>query len=115
MADGAVAGIGVIGKKYVAVLDRAVVAGHEAVQERSELANHHLAFLIGNERKGVVLLTDARAHRRAEQHRVHLDARIAQRVLDDIERDRIDGDTFKSARLALDDPGWHSSAPELRC
>ena len=72
------AGIGIVGQEDVAVLDRAVVAGDEAVQERAELADHHLAFLIGDHREGVVLLADAGGHGGAEQHRVHLDARVAQ-------------------------------------
>ena len=69
------------------------------MQEGAELADHHLAFLIGDQRKGVVLLADARAHRGAEQHRVHFDARVAQRVLDDVERDRIDGTRLNGAGL----------------
>ena len=107
MADRAGAGIGIVGEEDVAVLDRPVIAGDEAVQERAELADHHLAFLIGDQRKGVVLLADAGAHGGAEQHRVHFDARVAQRVLDDVERDRIDGHALERRRLGLDRSCWH--------
>ncbi len=107
VTDRAGAGIGVVGKEDIAVLDRAVVSGDEAVQERAELADHHLAFLIGDHREGVVLLANARAHRRAEQDGVHLDARVAKRVLDDVEGDRIHGRALEWRGLGLDDCGWH--------
>ena len=39
-----------------------------------------------------MLLADDGAHRRAEEHRVHLEARALQRALDDVEGDRVDLD-----------------------
>ena len=67
-----------------------------------------LPSLIGDQREFVVLLADAGRHRGAEQHRVHLDARVAQRVLDDVERDRVDRrPCLKGAGVGLDD-AWRA-------
>ncbi len=41
-----------------------------------------------------MLLADDRAHRRAEEHGVHLEAGALQRALDDVERDRVDVDVW---------------------
>ena len=95
-------GIRIVGEEDVAILDRPVVAVMKPSDEGAELADDHLAFLIGDHREGVVLLADARRHRGAEQHRVHLDAGVAQRVLDDVERDRIDGPALEGRWLGLD-------------
>ena len=56
----------------------------------AELPDDHPALRVGDHRELVVLLADDRGHRRSEQHRVHLVARVAQRVLDQIEGDRIE-------------------------
>jgi hypothetical protein len=78
----------VAGEEDVAVFDGAVVALQEAVDERAELADDHLAFDIGDHRELVVLLADAGRHRGSEQHGVHLEARVAERAFDDIDRHR---------------------------
>ena len=103
VADRAVALVGVGGQKDVALFDRAVVAVEEAADERAELADHHAALAIGDHRELVVLLADARGHRGAEQHGVHLVARVAQRAFDDVERDRVDVERPKRLAVALDD------------
>ena len=51
---------------------------------------------VGDQRKGVALLADAGRQGGAEQRGVHLHARVAQRVLDDVERDRIDAGRLAS-------------------
>jgi hypothetical protein len=82
---------------HVARIDAAVPVAHHLVDVGAELADDHPPARVGDHRELVVLLADDRAHRRAEQHRVHLVPRVAQRVLDDVEGDRID--------LLIRDPG----------
>ena len=107
VADGAVARVRVVGEKDIAFFDVAVVVRHEAVDEGAELADHHLAVVVGDHREGVVLLADAGRHRGAEQHGVHLSTRIAQRVFDDVERDRVELDRLERGAVGLDDSGGH--------
>ena len=85
---------------HVARVDAPVPLGHHLRDVGAELADDHAALRVGDHRELVVLLADHRAHRAAEQHGVHLEARVAERVLDDVERDRIDldvGDLRRSA------------------
>ncbi len=107
MAHRAVAAVRIVGEEDVAFFDVALIAGDEPGEERTELAHHHLAVRIGDHRERVVLFANARRHRGAEQHRVHLGARVLQRVLDDVERDRIDIDLAERPGVRLDDGGWH--------
>ena len=113
VTDRAVAGIGVVGDEDVAILDRALVAVDEAVEERAELPHDHLAFLVGDHGKGVMLFADARAHRRAEQDRVHLVARVAQGVFDDVERDRVHINTRERLGVGFDNSCDHCSVSSL--
>jgi hypothetical protein len=112
VAHGAVAGIRVRGEEDVALLDRAVVGGLEAVNEAAELADDHLAVEVGDHREFVVLFANAGRHRRPEQHGIHLETRVQHRVLDDVERDGIDVDPLEGARLGLDYSGWHGLTPQ---
>jgi hypothetical protein len=75
---------------HVAGVDPAIPVAHHLVDVGPELADDHPALRVREHRELVVLLADDRRHRAAEQHRVHLEARVAQRVLDDVERDRVD-------------------------
>ena len=95
VTDGAVAGVRIGREEHVALFDRPVVGGLEAVDEAAELADDHLAVDVGDHRELVVLFPDARRHGGAEQHRVHLEARIEHRVLDDIQGDRINLDPLE--------------------
>jgi len=65
---------------------------HHLADVGPELAHDHAALRVGEHRELVVLLADHRAHGGAEEHGVHLEARVAERVLDDVERDRVDLD-----------------------
>ena len=107
VADRAVDRVRVGGQEDVALLDRAVVALQEAPDERAELADDHLAVEVGDQRELVVLLADARRHGRAEQHRVHLVAGVAQGALDDVEGDGVDLHLLHRLLVALDDLGGH--------
>ena len=64
--------------------------GQNREVKRSLYNDDHLAFGVGDHRELVVLFADARRHRRAEQHRVHFVAGVAQRALDDVDRDAVD-------------------------
>src|SRR6185437_5233423 len=68
----------------------AVPVLHHLVDVGAELADDHAATGVGDHRELVVLLADDGAHRRAEEHGVHLVAGALQRALDDVERDRVD-------------------------
>ena len=68
----------------------------KAADEAAELADDHLARVIGNQRKGVALLANTGRHRSAHQRCIHFDAGIAQRVLDNVERDRINDSSFRT-------------------
>ena len=57
----------------------------------AELPDDHAARGVGDHGELVVLLADDRRHRGAEQHRVHLVARVAKGVLDEVEGDGIEG------------------------
>ena len=114
MADRAVAGVGIVGEEDVAFLDLAVIALLEAPEEGAELADDHFALGVGDHRESVVLLPDAGRHRGAEQHGVHLRARVAHRVLDDVEGDGIDLDLLERRGVGLDQAGWHVRSPPYR-
>jgi hypothetical protein len=107
VADGAVHRVRVVGEEDVALLHRAVVALHEAPDERAELTDDHLAVEVGDHRELVVLLADAGRHRGAEQHGVHLVAGVAQGALDDVDGDGIDLHLLHRLLVALDDLGRH--------
>ena len=68
----------------------------------AELADDHLPLGVADHREFVVLLADHRRHGRAEQHRIHLVAGIAQRVLDQIERDSVEPAGFRAAPAELE-------------
>ena len=107
MTDGPVTGIGIVHEKHVPLFDRAVVRLLETVNEAAELTNDHFAVEICDHRKGIALLADTGRHGRAEQHRVHLPARVQHRILDNIERDRIQIDRLKRFGFRLYYCCWH--------
>ena len=81
---------------------------HYGMSEGGTVAgNHHLARRIGDQRESVALFADAGRHGGAHQRRVHLDAGVAQRVLDDVERDRVDRDLAERGGVGFDDGGGH--------
>jgi hypothetical protein len=84
------------------------------VQEGAELAHDHATLAVGDQRKGVALLADAGRQRGAEQRRVHLDAGVAQRVLDDVQRDGVDRDGGQRREVGFDDGGGHGVRSRLR-
>jgi histidinol dehydrogenase len=59
MTDRAVHGVRVVRQEHIALLHGAVVALQEAMDERAELANDHLAVEVRDQRKLVVLLANA--------------------------------------------------------
>ena len=77
---------------HVAGVDAPVPVLHHLVDVGAELAHDHAAARVGDHRELVVLLPDDGAHRRAEEHGVHLVARALERALDDVERDGVDLD-----------------------
>ena len=77
---------------HVARVDAPVPVLHHLVDVGAELADDHAAARVGDHRELVVLLPDHGAHRRAEEHGVHLVAGALQRALDDVEGDRVDLD-----------------------
>jgi hypothetical protein len=86
--------------------------GSEVRDGQSELADDHLPGRVADERELVVLLADARAHRGAEQHGVHLVPGVAEGVLDDVDGDRVDVDPAERGGRGLDE-GGHGYAPAL--
>ena len=110
MADRPFAAVGIAEEDHVAFLDRPVEAFQEPADEAAELAHDHLAGGVGDQRKGVALLADARRHGGADQRRVHLDPRVAKRILDDVERHRIDHNRVERGGVALNDLGRHQRA-----
>ena len=70
----------------------------------------HPPLPVGDQREAVALLADTRRHGGADQSRVHLDAGVPQRVLDDVERDRVDRDLVERGRRRLKDGGGHQRA-----
>ena len=107
MADGTGAGIGVGQEDHVPIFERAVPIIEEAADEAAELADDHLARVIGDQREGIALFADAGRHGGAHQRGVHFDAGVAQRVFDDVERDRINGLLFEGGVVGLNDGGGH--------
>ena len=89
MADRAGAGVRIVLQDDVAGLEFEIALLEHIVDVRAELADDHAALHVANHREFVVLFADHRRHRRAEQHRIHLVAGIAQRVLDQVERNGI--------------------------
>ena len=77
---------------HVARVHPAVPGLHHLVDVGAELPDDHPATRVGDHRELVVLLPDHGAHRRAEEHCVHLVAGALQRTLDDVECDRVDLD-----------------------
>ena len=74
---------------------------------------------VGDQRELVVLLADAGRQGGAEQHLVHLVAGVAQRVLDEVEGDRVDVDlrsgvVLVSIRRAMAQPSWLWSTGRMR-
>ena len=85
---------------HVALVDALVPVGHHLVDVGAELPHDHAAAGIRDHRELVVLLPDHGAHRRAEEHGVHLIAGALERALDDVERDRVDLDPGRDVRDA---------------
>ena len=115
VADGAAAFVRIALQDDVAGLQVELVLGEHLVHVGAELADDHPPLGIGDHRELVVLFADHRRHGGAEQHRIHLVAGVAQRVLDEIERDRIKPAAFarrRSSRLA--GAAWHRSDARRR-
>ena len=94
MADSAGAGVGIVLQDDVAGLEVETALLEHVGDVRAELADDHLPLGVADHREFVVLLADHRRHRRAEQHRVHFMTRVAQRVLDQIQRDSVEPAAF---------------------
>ena len=110
MADRAADRIRIGQEDHVAFLERAGVTIEERPDVAAELAHNHPPQMIGDQREGIALLADARRHRGAHQRGVHLDPCVAQRVLDDVERDRVDLYPLERGLVRLDDLGQHQLA-----
>ncbi len=120
MGDRAAAEVGVVLEDHVARLELLVKRVEEERQVRAELADQHLPVAVRDQRVGVVRLADHGRNRGAEHDRVHLVADPAQRVLDDLQRDRVDAhgslsiSTFDSPSTRTRAPGW-TSVVESSC
>ena len=90
--DGALAGIGIVPDEDVALVEVALELLNDCRDVGAELADDHAAAGVADHRELVVLLADDRRERDADHDAVHLGARVLQRVLDDVQGDRIDLD-----------------------
>ena len=90
MADRAAALVGVALQDDVARLQIELILGEHLVHIGAKLPDDHPPFRVGDHRELIVLFADHRRHGRAEQHRVHFMAGIAQGVLDQVERNAVD-------------------------
>ena len=106
--------IGVGEKDHVALFYGAIKTVEKRADIRTELADDHLAFAVGDQWKGIALFADAGRHRGAHQSRVHLDARVAQGVFDDFERYRVDWNRLERRVIGLNDSCGHSSFPQAK-
>ena len=86
VTNGSIAGIGIVGKKHIALFDSALVALLESPEERTELTDNHLPFLVSDHREGVMLLANSRGHRSSKKNGIHFSSRITECILDNIER-----------------------------
>ena len=111
VADRALATVRVVQENDVAVLDLAFIIAQKTVDERAELADDHLAVAIGDERKGVALLANAGRQGRAEQGRVHFNARVSQGVFYDVEGHRIDILRRRDRLGGFNQSGGHERLP----
>ena len=114
MTDRAVTGVGVGGQEQVTFFDGAVVGLFKAVDKATELADHHLAFQIGDHREHIVLLTNPRRHRRPKHDRIHLVAGVHHRVFDDVEGDWVDILTLEFLGVGFNDCCRHCYLPSLK-
>jgi hypothetical protein len=90
VADRAGASVRVVLQDDVARLELEAALLEHVRNIRAELPDDHPPLGVADHRKFVVLFADHRRHRRAEQHRIHFVARVAQRVFNQIERDGIE-------------------------
>ena len=111
MRNRAFAAVGIAEEDHVAFFDRPVEPLQKPVDEAAELADDHLAGGVGDQRKGVALFADARRHCGPHQRRVHLNPRIAHRVLYDVERNGIDVDACEWRLVGLNDLRGHQATP----
>jgi hypothetical protein len=88
--DRPLAQVRVVQQDHVALRDVAAEAVDYLGDVGAELADDHLAAFVADHRELVVLHPDGRRHGGAANHLVHLEARVEQRVLDQVERDRVD-------------------------
>ena len=107
MADRPGAGIGIVLQDDVAGLELEITFLEHVGDIGAELADDHPPLGVADHREFVVLLADHRRHRRTEQHGIHLVAGIAQRILDQVERNRVEPRAFPPARQSarLKPPG----------
>ena len=111
MTDGAGHRVRIGQQDHVAVFHRAVVAVEKRADVGTELAHDHSALGVGDQRKCVALFADARRHGGPHQSRIHLHSSIAQRVFNDVERDRIDGDRLERLRIGFNEAGHVNDTP----
>ncbi len=112
MAHRGPAAVGVVGEDHVAFFEHAVKGFHEPVDERAELADHHLALDVGDHGEGIALLPDAGRHGRAEQRGVHFHPGVAKGVLDDVEGHRVHVKTRERRIVGLEYSSCHERAPQ---
>ncbi len=101
VADGAITGVGIGGKKQIPLFDGAVVGLFETVDEAAELPHHHLALQVSDHGEFIMLFPDARGHGRAEQYRVHLVAGIHHGIFNNVQRDGIHINALKLFAVGL--------------
>ena len=86
--------------------------GYQALDVMEQHLGKHAFF--ANDRYSIAdiaLFAYTRTHRGAEQHRVHFDADVSERILDDVDRDRIDVDSLERSRVCFNDCCWHVELP----
>ena len=114
MADRPTDRIGIGQEDHVAVFQRAFIIVEEAADEAAELADNHLAGVIGDQREGIALFADTGRHGGAHKGGIHFNARVAQRVFHDVEGDRINGHLLERRGVGLNDRCRHGCVPSVR-
>ena len=88
--DRPLAEVRVVQEDHVAFADLAAEAVDDLGDVGAELADDHLAAGVADHRELVVLHADHGRHGRPPDHLVHLEPRIEERVLDQVERRNVD-------------------------
>ncbi len=111
MADGRPAAIGVIGEDHIAFFQRALIGLHEAMNKRSELSDDHFAIDIRDHRKRITLFANAGRHGGPKQRCVHFFARIAQSILNNVERNGVNIELGEWGVVGLNNFICHNISP----